>query len=119
MVSIIILIFVMTNINYIIMKKLPLKNYDFVPDYFTFELSEDGTWNCVDFENKTDEVEETIGKMVEVWGEKDYIPLGEKTTGSVWKHKDFFKVVGEVCVEVGEDYDDDVWEDFKTKISFY
>jgi len=95
-----------------------IMNYNFVPNFFEFELDEQGGWDSVDFEGCTDEIEDVLGKIVEEWVNKDYIPKGEKTIGKVWKEDGYFVVTGEVCTELGEDWNDDKWDNFEVKILF-
>lgn len=97
-----------------------MKNISFVPNVFNFEIDFDGTCLSIDsYGEPFDETQENqIVEFVEGWVKKGFIPVGEKTIGTVWKESDHFQIKGDVCVELGEDEDDDVWEEYETKVHF-
>ena len=83
---------------------------------FYFELSETGVWNDVSImDNDITEVE--CVSLLEDWVERKLIPIGEKTEGDVELKDGRWVGSGKVCVELGDDWNGDVWEEFEINIS--
>lgn len=62
-------------------------------------------------EEISEEMENLLTELVSEWVKNDYIPLGEKTELTVWNLGERkFNLIGQVCTELGEDWDSDEWD---------
>jgi hypothetical protein len=100
-----------------------------IPENFDVELDDNGEINTVynvggvvfplgsqtveefNDEDVPEEIENLITSLVKEWVSKDFIPIGEKTEVTVWNLGDrCFNLIGQVCTELGDDYDTDEWD---------
>jgi hypothetical protein len=80
---------------------------------FDFSLDNDGVWEDIDNRIKCehDECITLLGTLVE---KKKFI-LGERTEGNVDITNGVITLEYKRCIEVGKDWNDDVWEDEKSE----
>ncbi len=93
-----------------------MKDLHLIPKFFEFELDNEGLINSVDGIDDTDERYPIVESLIIGWVEsEDLIEIGEKTECKVWIENGIF-IQGRVCIELGDDWDTDVWEDFERHI---
>lgn len=83
---------------------------------FQFELDESGellSWDSLDYDE--DEIQSITNKLIG----RNLIRLGEKTECDVSIYDDnWVTIEGRVCLELGDDWVNDIWEDFQVNVPF-